>query len=82
MAHQQLVLYFIVALLASGVFSYINLGQAEDPDFTIKVIVIQTNWPGASAEEVELQITEKLEKNCRRRHGWTTCAVFRVPANR
>ncbi len=62
LAHQQLVLYFIVALLASGVFSYINLGQAEDPDFTIKVIVIQTNWPGASAEEVELQITEKLEK--------------------
>ncbi|MEQ1772733.1 MAG: efflux RND transporter permease subunit [Burkholderiales bacterium] len=62
LAHQQLVLYFIVALLVAGVIAYGNLGQAEDPDFTIKVIVINTQWPGASAEEVELQITERLEK--------------------
>ena len=62
LAHQQLVLYFIVALMVSGVIAYGNLGQAEDPDFTIKVIVINTVWPGASAEEVELQVTEKLEK--------------------
>ncbi len=62
LAHQQLVLYFIIAFLVSGVIAYGNLGQAEDPDFTIKVIVINTVWPGASAEEVELQITEKLEK--------------------
>jgi multidrug efflux pump len=62
LAHQQLVLYFIVALMVSGVIAYGNLGQAEDPDFTIKVVVISTLWPGASAEEVELQITEKLEK--------------------
>ena len=40
LAHQQLVLYLIAALLVSGVFAYINLGQAEDPEFTIKVIVI------------------------------------------
>ena len=62
LAHQQLVLYFIVALMVSGILAYGQLGQAEDPDFTIKVIVINTQWPGASAEEVELQITEKLEK--------------------
>ena len=62
LAHQQLVLYFIVALLVSGVLAYGNLGQAEDPEFTIKVVVVSTLWPGASAEEVELQITEKLEK--------------------
>ena len=62
LAHQQLVLYFIVALMVSGVIAYGNLGQAEDPDFTIKVIVINTVWPGASAEKVELQVTEKLEK--------------------
>lgn len=42
--------------------AYGNLGQAVDPEFTLKVIVINTVWPGASAEEVELQITEKLEK--------------------
>ena len=55
-------LYFIVALLISGVIAYGNLGQAEDPDFTLKTIVVSTQWPGASAGEVELQITEKLEK--------------------
>jgi multidrug efflux pump len=62
LAHQQLVLYLIVALLGAGVFAYLHLGQAEDPEFTIKAIVINTQWPGASAEEVELQITDKLEK--------------------
>jgi multidrug efflux pump len=62
LAHQQLVLYFIVALMVSGVLAYGNLGQAEDPEFTIKVIVINTQWPGASAEEVEQQVTERLEK--------------------
>ena len=62
LAHQQLVLYFIAALMISGVIAYVGLGQAEDPDFTLKVIVINTQWPGASAEAVELQITERLEK--------------------
>ncbi len=62
LAHQQLVLYLIVALLISGGFAYLGLGQAEDPEFTIKAMVVNTQWPGASAEEVELQITEKLEK--------------------
>ncbi len=62
LAHQQLVLYFIVAFLAAGVVAYGQLGQAEDPEFTIKVVVVSTLWPGASAAEVELQITEKLEK--------------------
>ncbi len=62
LSHQQLVLYFIAALMVSGVFAYINLGQAEDPDFTIKVIVINTQWPGATAEEVERQVTDRIEK--------------------
>ena len=62
LAHQQLVLYFIVAFLVSGVIAYGQLGQAEDPDFTLKIVVVSTLWPGASAEEVELQITNKLKK--------------------
>ena len=62
LAHQQLVLYFIVALMVAGVIAYGNLGQAEDPDFTIKVVVINTQWPGASAEEVESRLGRPLEK--------------------
>jgi multidrug efflux pump len=60
--HQALVLYFIVALFVAGVYSYARLGQAEDPEFTFKVMVVRTLWPGATAREVEQQITERLEK--------------------
>jgi len=60
--HQALILYFIVALFVAGVYSYVRLGQAEDPEFTFKVMVIRTLWPGATAKEVEQQVTERLEK--------------------
>jgi len=60
--HQALVFYFMIALTLAGVYAYTRIGQAEDPDFTIKVMVVTTHWPGATAEEVERQITDKLEK--------------------
>ena len=60
--HQSLVLFFMLALAVAGVYSYFNLGQAEDPDFTVKVMVVNTAWPGASPIEVEQQVTERLEK--------------------
>jgi multidrug efflux pump len=60
--HQTIVLYFILVLTVAGLFSYINLGQSEDPPFTFKVMLVRTSWPGASALEVENQITDKLEK--------------------
>jgi multidrug efflux pump len=60
--HQALVLYFILALGVAGVISYLRLGQAEDPEFTFKVMVVRTLWPGATAKEVEQQVTERLEK--------------------
>src|SRR5258707_13531764 len=62
LAHQALVLYFMIVLAAVGVGSYLKLGQAEDPDFTFKLMVVRTLWPGASAEEVEQQLTDKIEK--------------------
>ncbi|MCW5593163.1 MAG: efflux RND transporter permease subunit, partial [Burkholderiales bacterium] len=52
----------MVVLAAIGVGSYLRLGQAEDPNFTFKVMVVRTTWPGASAEEVERQLTDRLEK--------------------
>ena len=60
--HQALILYFIFALFASGIYSYLRLGQGEDPEFTFKIMVVRTLWPGATAKEVELQVTERLEK--------------------
>ncbi|MEH6462181.1 efflux RND transporter permease subunit [Chitinimonas sp. JJ19] len=60
--HQQLVLYFIIVFMFAGYFSYTHLGQKEDPEFTFKAMVIQTYWPGASATDMELQVTDKMEK--------------------
>jgi multidrug efflux pump len=60
--HQAFILFLIVALGVAGVYSYVRLGQAEDPDFTFKLMVVNTKWPGATAREVEQQVTERLEK--------------------
>src|SRR4051794_16850387 len=62
LSHQTLVLYFMLVLALVGVGSYVRLGQAEDPDFTFKLMVVRTAWPGASAEEVERQLTDKIER--------------------
>ncbi|MGH8500602.1 MAG: efflux RND transporter permease subunit, partial [Methylococcales bacterium] len=45
-----------------GVVSYQRLGQSEDPPFTFKIMVVRTMWPGATAEEVSLQVTDRIEK--------------------
>ncbi len=60
--HPSMVLYLMVVLLVGGVLSYFNLGRSEDPDFTFKVMVVRTLWPGATAEQVEEQLTERIEK--------------------
>jgi len=60
--HQTLVLYLMLMLTVSGLLAYTKLGQSEDPPFTFKVMLVRTSWPGASAVEVEQQITDKLEK--------------------
>ena len=60
--NRALVLYAMLLLGAMGAISYANLGQSEDPPFTFKLMTINTQWPGASAEEVSRQITERIEK--------------------
>jgi multidrug efflux pump subunit AcrB len=62
LAHRSLVWYFMVAFMAAGLFSYLQLGREEDPNFTVKTMVIQAQWPGASAEEVTRQVTDRIEK--------------------
>jgi multidrug efflux pump len=60
--HPALVRFFIVLILLVGVRSYFQLGQAEDPPFTFKTMLIQASWPGATAQEVSEQLTERIEK--------------------
>jgi multidrug efflux pump len=60
--HPQMVLYLMIVFMIGGVISYFQLGRAEDPDFTFKVMVVRTLWPGANAQQVEQQLTERIEK--------------------
>ncbi|WP_377298013.1 efflux RND transporter permease subunit [Rhizobium sp. SGZ-381] len=60
--HRSLVWYFMIVFLAVGAFSYANLGREEDPAFTIKTMIINAQWPGASAEDMTRQVTDRIEK--------------------
>lgn len=60
--NRQIVLFLMILLAAIGAISYTKLGQSEDPPFTFKAMVIRTLWPGATAEEVARQVTERIEK--------------------
>ncbi len=60
--HMQIVAFFVIAILLGGMWSYFNLGRSEDPDFTIRTMVVTAAWPGASAEELTKQVTTPLEK--------------------
>jgi multidrug efflux pump len=60
--HQALVLFLIIATSIAGVGAYAQLGRAEDPSFTIKVMVIQAFWPGATAQEMQSQVADRIEK--------------------
>jgi multidrug efflux pump len=62
LAHRSLVWYFMIAFAAAGLFSYLQLGREEDPAFTIKTMVIQAQWSGASADEMTRQVTDRIEK--------------------
>ncbi|NMG36155.1 AcrB/AcrD/AcrF family protein [Azoarcus sp. TTM-91] len=62
LSHPSMVLFLLIALTVIGLASYTKLGQSEDPPFTFKVMVVRAEWPGASAREMELQVTDKIEK--------------------
>lgn len=60
--HASLVWYFMIAFTVAGVAAYFGLGREEDPSFAIKTMVIQAQWPGASAEETSRQLTDRIER--------------------
>ncbi len=60
--NRTLVRYAMLVLALIGLFSYQKLGQSEDPPFTFKVMVMRTFWPGATADEVSHQVTDRIEK--------------------
>ncbi|GLS28463.1 AcrB/AcrD/AcrF family protein [Mesorhizobium albiziae] len=62
LGHRSLVWYFMILFIVAGAYAYMALGREEDPSFTIKTMVVQAQWPGASAQEVTQQVTDRIEK--------------------
>lgn len=60
--NKTLVWYFIVVIALAGIFSYMKLGRMEDPTYTVRKMVVTVAWPGATAQQMEEQVTDKLEK--------------------
>ncbi len=60
--HAALTRYLMVVLMVLGISSYFQLGQDEDPPFTFRAMVVRTYWPGATAQQVSEQVTDKIER--------------------
>ena len=59
--HRSLVTYFMLVIAVAGVWSYLRLGRSEDPDFTVKTMVVQAAWPGATLADTLEQVTDRIE---------------------
>ncbi|HVT35968.1 MAG TPA: efflux RND transporter permease subunit, partial [Nevskiaceae bacterium] len=62
LANRGLVVYFMVLFGVLGAWSYTHLGQSEDPPFTFPLMVVRTYWPGATAAEVDQEVTDRIEE--------------------
>ncbi len=60
--HQQMIAFLLMLLTVAGLLAYNSLGQKEDPEFTIKTMVVQTYWPGSSAQQMADQVTDLMER--------------------
>lgn len=77
--HKQFIYYFIFIIFIGGVFSYQSLGRMEDPDYTIRQMIVSVAWPGASAREMEEQVTDKLEKKLQETPGLDYLKSYSTP---
>ena len=67
--HKQIVYFFIISIILGGLASFFSLGRSEDPNFTIREMVVAAAWPGASAEQITEQVTYPLEKKLQETRG-------------
>ena len=63
--HKSIIYYFIAVLLTFDIFSFTHMGRMEDPDFTMRTMVVGVSWPGASPQQMSDQVTDKLEEKLR-----------------
>ncbi len=67
--HRALVWFLMVMILVAGLFSYRHLGRNEDPAFTVKVMIVQASWPGATVEETIQEVTDRIERKLQETPG-------------
>src|SRR6201992_1845934 len=79
-SHPSLVLFLIVALGVAGLFSYQQLGRAEDPFFTVKVVNVSAIWPGATAAEMQSQVADPIEKKLQELPYFEKVQTYSKPA--
>src|ERR1700758_669672 len=79
-AHPALMLFLIVMLGVAGLFSYRSLGRAEDPSFTIKIVVVTAVWPGATAAEMQTQVADPIEKKLQELPYFDKVTTYNKPA--
>jgi multidrug efflux pump subunit AcrB len=60
--NRSLVIFFMIGIVVAGAMAFLKLGRAEDPVFTIRTMVVQAQWPGATLDETLQQVTERLER--------------------
>jgi multidrug efflux pump subunit AcrB len=76
---RAITLFLIIALSIAGVVAFLSLGRAEDPAFTVKVMTVVTAWPGATAQEMQDQVAEPLEKRLQELAWYDRSETFTRP---
>lgn len=76
---RAITLFFIIAISAAGIVAFLSLGRAEDPSFTIKQMTVVTAWPGATAQEMQDQVAEPLEKRLQELRWYDRAETFTRP---
>lgn len=77
--HKQFIYFFMAVIFIGGAYSYQNLGRMEDPDFTMRQMIVSVAWPGASAREMEEQVTDKIEKKLQDTPGLDYLKSYSTP---
>lgn len=77
--NRSVIYFFIILLFSTGIFSYTQLGRMEYPDFIIRQMVVTVGWPGATAQQVEEQVTDKIEKQLQNTPGLDYLESYSMP---
>ena len=77
--NRSLVIFLMIGVVVAGTVSFLKLGRAEDPVFTIRTMVVQAQWPGATLDETLQQVTERIERTLQEVPNLDTLRSYTVP---